>query len=97
MDPFISSINPTTATAGDTVTILGYGFSDASELNVVFIGATDTLADAGSYSLVVPQTVATEIESITFTVPAGITPGSYSVYLLVLTNPSNDNITITIN
>lgn len=96
--PIITRINPTTATAGDTVTIFGWGFSAAAELNVVMISGTETLGDAGSWALVA-NPVGAEIESFTFIVPAGITAGTYPIYVYVAESNqvTNTDITITIN
>lgn len=93
-DPYVTRISPVAATAGDTVTVFGYGFSDVAELNVVIIGASAVVAT--SYSLVTPP-VAGEIEAITFTVPAGLAIGANSIYVDVLDNVSNTNVSITIN
>lgn len=93
VDPFVNRIAPVSAAAGDTVTIFGFGFSSAPGLDVVIVGSTETFA--GTYALVVPPAVA-EIESLTFTVPAGTPLGVHNVYVDVLDNVSNANVTITI-
>lgn len=93
-DPYINRIDPTAASAGDVVSIFGRGFSDVAQLNVVIIDGTPVLAD--THSLVTPATD-NEIESLTFTVPVGINAGVHSIYVDVLDNVSNADITITIN
>lgn len=92
--PVITRIAPAVGTAGDTITVFGSGFSSAAPLNVVIINGAETLANA--YSLVAAP-VGDEIESLTFIVPTGITAGTYGIYLDVLNNVSNTDITITIN
>ena len=93
-DPIITRIAPTAARAGDVVTIFGIGFSAAAPLNIIVIGSVEVAAD--SYTLLAAPT-GSEVESITFTVPAGLTVGFSSIYVVVIDNPSNENLTITIN
>lgn len=93
-DPILTRINPTVATAGDSVTVFGIGFSIAAELNIVVIGDNEIAAD--NYTLLANPS-GDEVESITFTVPAGIAPGTYAIYVIVIDNPSNTDLTITIN
>lgn len=94
VDPYVNRVEPATAAAGDTVTIFGMGFSSVKSFNVVIVNGVEALAD--SYSLLAtPQQY--ELESITFTVPAGIAAGSQPVYVDVLDNISNTNISLTIN
>ena len=94
VDPYINRIAPVTATAGNMVTIFGFGFSEVPELNVVIVGGAAVVAD--TYSLL-GTPVAGEIETLTFTVPAGLTVGANSIYVDVLDNVSNTSISITIN
>jgi len=92
--PYINRINPVAATAGDAVNIFGFGYSAAAELNVVIINGVEALAT--NYTLLAAPT-STEIERLTFTVPAGIAAGTYDIYVFVLGNVSNTNVQITIN
>lgn len=92
--PVITRISPTTATAGDTATIFGVGFAAAASLNVVIIDGSEALGE--TYNLIAVP-LGDEVESITFTVPVGITPGTYPIFVYVIENVSNTNITITIN
>src|SRR3990167_9502472 len=67
--PTVARISPAAAAAGDTVTIFGLGFSFESAINVVTIGTTATTAT--QYTLL-SSPAENELESIAFTVPAGI-------------------------
>lgn len=79
------------------MTIFGSGFSEASELNIVFISDTKTFADQNSWALL-PNPSGDEIESITFTVPSGIAAGTYPIYVFVSDSGAvtNTNTEITI-
>lgn len=92
-DPFITRISPASAKAGDAVTVFGMGFSAAAALNIVVVEGVEVAAD--SYTLL-PSPSGNEVESITFTVPAGISTGAHSIYVIVIDNPSNTNVSITI-
>lgn len=94
VNPIVTRIDPTSANAGDTVTIFGIGFSAVPELNVIVMGSATT--SANNYSLL-PSPSGDEVESLTFVVPSGITPGTYPIYVVVVDNVSNTNVTITIN
>jgi hypothetical protein len=94
VDPIITRIAPTAASAGDTVTVFGVGFSAAAPLNIVVIEGTEVAANA--YTLLAAP-VGNEVESITFVVPVGIAVGTRSIYVVVADNPSNANLSITIN
>jgi len=93
-DPYIARINPTAATAGDVVSIIGFGFSAEPTFNVVVINNVEIFAD--SYALMTPPS-GDEIEQLTFTVPAGLTGGAQMIYVIVVDVPSNTDQTITIN
>lgn len=93
-NPVVSRVSPVAATAGDTVTIFGFGFSVVPQNNVIIIG--DGEAIASTYGLVNPP-IANEIEFLMFVVPAGLTLGANSIYVDVLDVISNTNITLTIN
>jgi len=92
----ITRIDPSASGVGDTVTIFGYGFSETSELNVVFVSSTQTFADRNSWKLLSDPS-GDEIESITFTVP-DINPGTYPIYVFVSDSGvvTNTDINITI-
>lgn len=90
--PVISRISPTTAKAGDTVTIFGFGFSSAPAVNLVSLESAIT--PAASYNLLQNPT-STEIESLTFVVPA-MPAGTFGVMVMVGDDVSNSNVVITI-
>lgn len=91
--PTVSRVAPAAGKVGDTITIFGFGFSDIPPNNIVIIGGANIAATA--YNLV-PSPTATEIESLTATVPTGAAVGVDSVYLLVNENTSNTDITFTV-
>lgn len=91
--PTVSSVAPATGPAGTVITILGFGFSDVAPNNVVIIG--DSAVSASAYDLVNPPT-ATEVESLTATVPNGIAAGDASVVVLVGDNASNSDVAFTV-
>lgn len=97
-DPYISRVDPAAASVGDVVAVFGHGFSDAAEFNIIVIDDTQIFAD--SYALVTPAT-GDEVESLAFTVPAGISQGDHTIYVIVCDvacdNTSNTDLTITIN
>lgn len=84
--PIISRVDPATGTAGDTITIFGFGFSSAGELNTVVLG--DNAIVAQNYALLDPP-VDDEIEQIDFVIPTGLTADTVDLSLLVLENVSN--------
>lgn len=92
--PVISRIAPATASAGDTVTLFGFGYSVVPEFNIISIEGVEVFAD--TYSLLSPP-VSGEVESLTFTVPAGLTAGAHNIFVIVCDNPSNTNLALTIN
>lgn len=92
--PLIQRVNPATGRAGDTVTILGSGFSSEPALNIINIGTATTTATA--YALVDPSANG-EIESLTFTVPPGASVGAGVVFVTVLDWTSNSNVSFTVN
>lgn len=94
VEPYITRIAPAAGTAGDTITIFGIGFSNALAFNVIIINGEEIFANGHTF-LNPPS--GDEFESLTFTIPAGMTLGVHSVFLDVLDNPSNTNVTITIN
>lgn len=92
--PLIQRVNPATGRAGDTVTILGSGFSSEPALNIINVGTATTTATA--YALVDPSANG-EIESLTFTVPPGASVGAGMVFVTVLEWTSNSNVSFTVN
>lgn len=92
--PIVARVDPTAASIGDEITIFGIGFSSATPKNIVIIGAGSTSATA--YNLLADPT-GDEVESITATVPIGVTAGSNSIVLVVDGNVSNADVTIDIN
>lgn len=91
--PIVSSVTPTTAARGATVTINGMGFSSAAPVNIVIVG--DTAVSASTYGLVAAPT-SSEIEFLTFVVPVGAPIGSDSIDVVVYDNASNSDVTLTV-
>ena len=59
--PTITSFSPTSGAVGDTITIIGTGFNNSSNNNIVFFGATRAFVSAATST------------SLTVTVPTGAT------------------------
>ena len=93
IQPVITRLSPATGTVGDTITLFGAGFSTVAQSNIVSIGGTSLSAE--SYSLVASP-VGSEIESLTVTLPAGVTSGTTSVFVTVFEFTSNSDITFTV-
>jgi ABC-type glycerol-3-phosphate transport system substrate-binding protein len=91
--PTVSRVDPPQGPSGTEVTIYGFGFSFIPEINIISLGSTGAAADA--YNLLASPTSA-EIESLTFTVPANIAPGTYPVVVVVHDNASNADVTFTV-
>jgi len=91
--PFINRVNPTSGSAGATITLFGFGFSSATPSNVIMVGGTST--SAATYGLVSPAANG-EIEQLTFTIPAGATAGAGNIFVTVFENSSN-GVAFTIN
>lgn len=99
LPPVISTVTPTPAAIGATLTVTGYGFSIAAPFNVLTItnGVTSSSVSASTYSLVPTATAsATAIEQLTFTIPASTPIGANTVFLFVVGNTSNSDITLTV-
>lgn len=94
LPPVISRVDPTHGRAGDSITILGFGFSLVPEENIVHCAGTTALAD--SYSLVIPP-VDGELEQLTFTIPATAATGVTTTFLSVYDNTSNADIAFTVD
>ena len=93
LPPTVASVEPTSGPVGTTITINGFGYSVAAPNDIVIIG--DSAVSAESYALVNPPT-ATEIESLTATVPAGTPLGANSIVVVVYDNASNGDVTFTV-
>lgn len=91
--PIVSRVDPASGPAGTQVTIYGMGFSIAAPTNVVAMG--DEGASADSYSILADPT-AEEIETLTFTVPAGLAAGDYPVVVVVHGTASNSDVIFTV-
>lgn len=92
--PYVNRVSPAAVQAGATVTVFGFGFSNEAPSNIIVTAGVS--ATAATYALVSPPT-ATEIEQITFVVPAGATLGVSGVSVTVFDNTSNNNVLLTIN
>lgn len=99
LTPVISTVTPAVASlaAGTVVTISGYGYSISPPSNVITVtdGTTSAAVSASSYALVTPST-ATDIEALTFTIPPTAPLGVLNIYVTVLNNTSNTNLTLTV-
>lgn len=97
--PVISTVSPAAASiAGATVvTLSGYGFSSVAASNIITIGTGTTSAatSATAYGLVAPAT-ATDIETLTFTLPTGTPVGVQNIFVTVFNNVSNANLSLTV-
>ncbi len=97
--PVISTVTPAAASlsAGTVVTLSGYGYSISAPSNVITVtnGTTSAAASASSYALVAAPT-ATDIEALTFTIPPTAPLGILNVFVTVLNNTSNSNLTLTV-
>ena len=85
-NPFINRVTPTSGRAGETITLLGFGFSNGAPNNVVTVGGA--AATANGYALVASPT-SSEIESLTFTIPIGAATGASNLFVTVFDNASN--------
>lgn len=99
LPPVISTITPAVASlaAGTVVTISGYGYSISAPSNVLTVtdGTTSAAVSASSYTLVAAAT-ATDIEALTFVIPPTAPLGVLNVFVTVLNNSSNNNLTLTV-
>lgn len=91
--PLVSRVDPTAGTPGTPITIFGLGFSLAPPQNIIVLG--DTAVAATSYQLLSAPT-ASEVEAITFDIPAGTTAGQTPVVVVVDNNPSNADVVLTV-
>lgn len=99
LPPVISTVAPAVASlaAGTIVTISGYGYSISAPSNVLTVtdGTTSAAVSASSYTLVAAGT-ATDIEALTFVIPPTAPLGVLNVFVTVLNNSSNNNLTLTV-
>lgn len=91
--PIVSRVDPTSAAAGDRITIFGLGFSSAAPVNIVIVGGAATSAD--EYALL-DSPMETEAESLTATVPEDAAAGETSVVVQVYENTSNGDVAFTV-
>ncbi|MDO8527648.1 MAG: IPT/TIG domain-containing protein [Deltaproteobacteria bacterium] len=91
--PVILRVSPLSGTAGDTITLFGFGFSSVAAANIVVIGGAGT--SAATYALVNPPTNG-EAESLTVQVPAGAIVGADGIYVIVFENTSNADVQFTV-
>ena len=91
--PIVTRVDPTSGPIGTAVTIYGFGFSFAPDLNAITIGQAMAVADTYTF-LEVPTSE--EIESLTTTVPAEAVEGASPVVVLVHEIPSNADIFFTV-
>ena len=92
--PTVLRIAPANASAGDNVSVFGFGFSVVSNENLITFGSTQ-INDA-TYTLVDPV-VNGEIESLTFTVPANASLGAQALFVVVGENISNTDLNLTVD
>ncbi|MBI4237822.1 MAG: hypothetical protein HY696_05315 [Deltaproteobacteria bacterium] len=93
LEPYIARITPTVARAGDTVTIIGFGYSAIPNDNVVVM---DDVAVAADTYGVAAAPAGTELEQLTFQVPSTLTVGSHVIGVIVYDNISNTEQTLTV-
>ena len=80
--PILVSVAPEAASAGNSVTLQGQGFSFVAQENVVVVGDASTVAD--QYLIAEDGT-----ESLTFTLPDSASAGETQVLVVVEDNASN--------
>lgn len=93
LQPYVARITPTTAKTGDTITIVGFGYSVIPNQNAIVL---DTATVAAESYAVAPAPAGTELEQLTFQVPSTLAVGTYSVGVVVYDNSSNNEQTLTI-
>ncbi len=91
--PTVTRVDPASGPIGTLVTLYGFGFSFAPELNAVTIGQAMAIAD--TYTFLEAPT-SEEIESLTTTVPAEAIEGASPVVVLVHEIPSNADVVFTV-
>lgn len=97
--PVVQSIAPDSAvnTGAQAVVITGYNFEDVPYIYVSFDDDNSTMLTGVAVTDTDPDSVDGDPEEITATVPAGITPGIYNVYVTTEhgTNISGVKFTVT--
>ncbi|MBF0492969.1 MAG: hypothetical protein HQM15_09330 [Deltaproteobacteria bacterium] len=83
--PILISFSPNPVSIASTLSIQGEGFSPLLNENFLSIGAF--LISSSHYSVV--STAQGNLEQLDFVLPAGLSAGTYSAYLMVRENPSN--------
>ena len=91
--PIVSRVDPTEGSAGDIITIFGFGFSIVAPNNIIVIG--DAASAATSYRLLESPT-STEIEAIEAPVPDQATEGETPVVVMVHESVSNADVLFTV-
>jgi len=91
--PIISRVSPNSGVPGDEITIFGFGFSFAFPDNIIVVGGAAT--NATGYNLLANPT-SSEIESITFNVPADAVIGEGAIFVTVYDNVSNTDVSFTV-
>lgn len=91
--PVIQRIDPASGSSGDTVTLFGVGFSIVASENILHIGE-NTIA-ASEYSLI-EEPEPGEAEQLTFEIPPEVSAGEYNIFITVIDQPSNTNLTFTV-
>lgn len=91
--PIISRVDPNAGSAGDLVTVYGFGFTVSIPENIVIIGSAPT--SAIEYQLLANPT-SSEIEAITARVPADAKLGEGPIYVQVHGDQSNSDVSFTV-
>ena len=91
--PIVSRVEPSVGSAGEVVTIYGFGFSFTVANNIVIFG--DAASAATSYRLLDSPT-STEIEAIEAPVPADAPEGANPIVVVVYDNVSNADVLFTV-
>lgn len=91
--PVVTRVAPATGKAGDTITIFGVGFSIEPPQNIILVGGATTTA--ATYGLVIPPT-GSEVEQLTFTLPATSAVGATTIAVLVADQASNNTVAFTV-
>ncbi|PIR18224.1 MAG: hypothetical protein COV46_01000 [Deltaproteobacteria bacterium CG11_big_fil_rev_8_21_14_0_20_49_13] len=92
--PYVNRIDPAIVNPGDTLTIFGLGYSIVPGYNIVTFGDVSTVSE--NYFILTTPT-SDEIESITVVVPANVPAGTQTVYVSVIGNTSNTNMSVNVN
>lgn len=91
--PLVTRLVPAVGRSGDTISILGLGFSAEPPQNIVLLGGATAVAV--TYTLVTPA-AGGEIEQLTFTVPAAAAPGATTVTVNTFDRVSNSDVAFTV-